>query len=340
MDKRSRIWIIVLALLLLAALALCVVFKLRLDNMSDRYDAADARRREAEQKLAETETPTDEPTDEPTEEPTEEPTDEPTGDPDTAGDDREGDIETLTAELEAALERESALQTENESLKAELAAYSAATQEPENTVDAEALQAELDAARTELDALTERAETAEAELTALSASSESAAEELAEMTQRAETAETALAEMTQRAETAETALAEMTQRAETAEAELAMANAELAAYRAGTDVAEGEKHFSASAEDVVYVSADGVSAEYAVVNSAASGNSIIFELSLDGEIIYTSEKLLPGEQIEGFTLNSVLEPGSYDGAVSIKTMNARGEVISVTAAAVTIEVAR
>ena len=45
MDKRSRIWIIVLALLLLAALALCVVFKLRLDNMSDRYDAADARRR-------------------------------------------------------------------------------------------------------------------------------------------------------------------------------------------------------------------------------------------------------------------------------------------------------
>ena len=88
------------------------------------------------------------------------------------------------------------------------------------------------------------------------------------------------------------------------------------------------------------MSADGVSAEYAVVNSAASGNSIIFELSLDGEIIYTSEKLLPGEQIEGFTLNSVLEPGSYDGAVSIKTMNARGEVISVTAAAVTIEVAR
>lgn len=296
MDKRSRIWIIVLALLLAAALALCVFFKLRLDDMIDEYDAVVAGRTKAEQTSAETETPTEQPTDEPTAEPTVELADE----PDAADDPRDSEIETLNAELEAAREREDALRAENERLEAELAAYSETTAEPESTADAEAeaLQADLAAARTEIEALTARAETAEAEIAA------------------------------------------MTERAETAEAELAMANAELAAYRARSNVADGDRHFSAAADYVVYVSADGVSAEYAVCNNTASGNSIVFELSLDGEVIYTSEKLAPGRKIDGFKLAEALKPGSYAGAVSIKTLNANGDVISVISTAVTIEVAR
>ncbi len=323
MDKRSRIWIIVLALLLAAALALCVVFKLRLDDMSDRYDAADAQRIAAEEKLAETAKPTNEPTDEPAA----------TEDP------RDGEIETLTAELEAAQAREIELQAENESLNAELAKYYDATAEPESAVDVDALQAELEAARTDVEALTERAETAEEEIAAMAAVSEAAAAELTAATGRAETAEAELAAMTKRAENAEAELAVQTGRAEAAEAELAKANAELAAYHANADVADGEKHLSAAADDVVYVSADGVSAEYAVNNNTASGNSIVFELSLDGEVIYASEKLAPGEQIDGFTLASALNPGSYEASVSIKTLNSRGDVISVITTTVTIEVA-
>lgn len=340
MDKRSRIWIIVLALLLAAALALCVVFKLRLDDMSDKYDAADARRIEAELKLAETVMPTDEPTNKPTDEPAAEPTNESTNGPDVTDDPRASEIETLTAELEAAQARESALQAENESLKAELAAYSEATADPENTVDVEALQDELAAALKEVETLTGRAETAEAEIAAMAAASETTAAELTAATERAAAAETELEAMTRRAETAEAELEAMTERAENAEAELARANAELAAYHVNADVEDGEKHFSAAADDVVYVSADGVSAEYVVSNNAASGNSIVFELSLDGEVIYTSEKLAPGRQIDGFTLASALNPGSYEGSVSIKTLNTKGDVISVIAATVTIEVAR
>lgn len=322
MDKRSRIWIIVLALLLAAALVLSVVFKLRLDDMSDRYDAADARRIEAEQKLAETATPTDEPVDAATDTPADEPADA----AETADEPRDSDIEVMRAELEDIQARNDELQAENDSLKAELAAYSDTAAEPEYAVDTDALQAELDAARADVDTLTGRAEAAEAELAA--------------MISAAEISEAELAAANERAEAAETALEAMTKRAENAETELAKANAELTAYRAGADMADGEKHFSAAAEDTVYVSADGVSAEYAVKNDTASGNGIVFELSLDGEVIYTSEKLAPGMQLEGFTLADALKPGSYEGAVSIKTLNAGGDVVSVISSAVTIEVAR
>lgn len=321
MDKRSRIWIIVLTLLLAAALVLCVVFKLRLDDMSEKYEAVSAEDQPAATGDTEAE-------------------DQPgiagdAGDDETASapaatvDPRDGEISALNAELEEARARADELQTENDGLKAELAACS------DSAVNAEEMQTELADVHAENETLAVRVTTAEAALAEAENRAEAAETALAEAENRAETAEAALAEAERRAETAETALAEAEKRAETAEAQLA-----LAAYHTEFYAADGEKHLSAEADAVVRVSADGVSTEYAIANNASSGNSVIFELSLDGNTIYESPKLSPGQRVDSFKLNDVLEPGDYAASLSIKTMNSEGNVISTVVTPVTIEVAR
>lgn len=331
MDKRSRIWIIVLTLLLAAALALCVVFKLRLDDMSEKYEAVSAEDQPAATGDTEAE-------DQPAATGDTEAEDQPgmagdAGDDETASapaatvDPRDGEIAALNAELEEARARADELQTENDGLKAELAACS------DSAVNAEEMQTELADVHAENETLAVRVTTAEAALAEAEKRAEAAETALAEAENRAETAEAALAEAERRAETAETALAEAEKRAETAEAQ-------LAAYHTEFYAADGEKHLSAEADAVVRVSADGVSTEYAIANNASSGNSVIFELSLDGNTIYESPKLSPGQRVDSFKLNDVLEPGDYAASLSIKTMNSEGNVISTVVTPVTIEVAR
>ena len=81
-------------------------------------------------------------------------------------------------------------------------------------------------------------------------------------------------------------------------------------------------------DDGVIVAADGVSAEYALINNSASGNIISCELLLNGEVIFASDKLEPGEALQPFKLSVNLEAGAYEAALSIITYSADGGVSS------------
>jgi Tfp pilus assembly protein FimV len=110
---------------------------------------------------------------------------------------------------------------------------------------------------------------------------------------------------------------------------LAAAQDELDTYKKMFAALEGQTHASADTEGDVVVAADGVSASYTLENTSLSGNSIVFELQVGEDVVYTSEAIKPGEALAPFTLAQSLAAGTYDGFVNIKTVNKSGEVASV-----------
>ena len=89
----------------------------------------------------------------------------------------------------------------------------------------------------------------------------------------------------------------------------------------------------------IAVAADGVTADVQYTNGDISENAVVFSLELDGETLYTSEKLKPGERIEGATLSRALEAGSYDAVAVTTVYSANGERLSGSRVPVVLNVA-
>ena len=69
-----------------------------------------------------------------------------------------------------------------------------------------------------------------------------------------------------------------------------------------------------------------------------SGNATVLSIELDGEAIYTSEPLQPGEVVETFELEKELPAGSYEALAVTTIMGEDGEPQLVSRVPVTIAV--
>ena len=123
-----------------------------------------------------------------------------------------------------------------------------------------------------------------------------------------------------------------------ARAEFADRVEELEAYKLDRDITSGEAHISTAVENGIQVAEDGVTATWQYANSDLSGNAAILTLVLDGETIYTSEALKPGETVETLTLDKALASGEYQAMAVTTVYDAAGEAQLTSRVPVTINV--
>ena len=103
-------------------------------------------------------------------------------------------------------------------------------------------------------------------------------------------------------------------------------------------ITSGEAHISTAVENGIQVAEDGVTATWQYANSDLSGNAAILTLVLDGETIYTSEALKPGETVETLTLDKALASGEYQAMAVTTVYDAAGEAQLTSRVPVTINV--
>ena len=102
---------------------------------------------------------------------------------------------------------------------------------------------------------------------------------------------------------------------------------------------DGEAHSASSVSNTVSIGADGVTGEWNYVNNTTSGNAVVLSITVDGEAIYTSELLQPGESIEGFVLETPLAAGSYVAMAVTSIYDEAGERLFSSSVPVTLNVA-
>ena len=184
------------------------------------------------------------------------------------------------------------------------------------------------------------------ELTASIEASQSTIQELeaqvAELTAQSETdnAQSAaqIEELNARIAAEEAKVDELTRQLAIANAELEACNAELAAYRLDRELVEGEAYTASTMGDVIRVAADGVHVEWSYTNDSISGNAVVLSILLDGEELYRSAQIQPGESVEGIALNRALSAGSYPAVAVMSVYDAEDAVVSATRVPVTIQV--
>ena len=115
---------------------------------------------------------------------------------------------------------------------------------------------------------------------------------------------------------------------------------ELEAYRVQRDPASGEAHIATAVDNAIAVDADGVTATWQYANSDLSGNAATLSLVLDGEEIFKSAALKPGETLETITLDKKLEPGAYKALAVTTVYDEAGEAQLTTRVPVTLNVAK
>ena len=313
MEKKSKVWIIVLAVLLAVTLALGVFCKLELDAANEKYRASrdetralagqvDQLTEELDQAKA-----TQEPADPATQEPAQEPSAQPTEDTAAA----------LTEEMET-------LRQENQRLQAEL--------DGKADVETQLANAQKELADTK------------AELAQVQADLESARTGHTDTAADLETEKSARAQAESDLEQARTELADTKAELDAVRAELTQTQTKLAdtqkaleAYRlafAGEE--EGSRHSATALDQTVQVASDGVTATYLLENTVASGNSLSFRLEVAGEEVFASEKLSPGQSITTFQLENPLTAGEYEGALTVITYGKDGVASSKMTTPVTV----
>ena len=114
---------------------------------------------------------------------------------------------------------------------------------------------------------------------------------------------------------------------------------ELEAYRVQRDPASGEAHIATAVDNAIEVDADGVTATWQYANSDLSGNAATLSLVLDGEEIYKSGALKPGDVIDSITLEKPLEAGTYQAMAVTTVYDDKGEAQLTSRVPVTLNVA-
>ena len=197
-----------------------------------------------------------------------------------------------------------------------------------------ALEAELAQTQARVDELTESIAASERTIQELET-------QLAELTAQSESdnalAASQIEALNARIAEEEQNVAELSSQLEAANAELQACIAELEAYRLDRELVEGDAYTASTLGDVLKV-ADGVRVEWSYTNDSISGNAVVLSILLDGEELYRSGRIQPGESLEGITLNRALESGSYEAVAVMSVYDAEGTVVSATRVPVTIQV--
>ena len=234
-----------------------------------------------------------------------------------------------------------------DALKAELADYVGELNAALEEIAAQesALAASVDSIET-LEAELTQAQARVEELTAAIADGETTIADLEaqlqELTAQSESdialAASQIEELTSRIAAEEEKVADLTAQLEAANAELAARIAELEAYRLNRELVEGDAYTASTLGDVLKVADDGVSVEWSYTNDSISGNAVVLSILLDGEELYRSGLIQPGESLEGVALNRALEAGSYEAVAVMSVCDAEGAAVSSTRVPVTIQV--
>ena len=131
---------------------------------------------------------------------------------------------------------------------------------------------------------------------------------------------------------------ELTEQLEKANALLEKRLAELEVYRLARELGEGEAYTASTLNGEIAVAADGTAAQWQYTNDTISGNAVVLSIELDGEEIYRSEPLKPGEDLTEFALARALEPGRYAAVAVMGVYDADGAFVSSTRVPVEISV--
>ena len=256
------------------------------------------------------------------------------------------DIDEIVNAADGAMTDEEKVQALDE-LKAELADYVGELNAALEEIAAQeaALAASVDSIET-LEAELTQAQARVDELTAaIAAGEETIADletQLAELTAQSESdialAASQIEELSSRIAAEEATVADLTAQLEAANAELAARIAELEAYRLNRELVEGDAYTASTLGDVLKVAADGVSVEWSYTNDSISGNAVVLSILLDGEELYRSAQIQPGESLEGVALNRALEAGSYEAVAVMSVYDAEGAAVSSTRVPVTVQV--
>ena len=204
--------------------------------------------------------------------------------------------------------------------------------ETEGDAELEALQARLTAAEEGLEQL--NGELAEQQETI-----ETLTAQIDEMSTQAETDATQLEALQAQLTEAQAEADAKTEELTAAQAAYEQYVAELEAYRVQREPASGEAHVSTSVGNVIEIADDGVTATWDYVNRDISGNAVTLSLVLDGETLYTSGALKPGEVIDSIQLGKPLEAGTYRAMAVTTVYDANGEVQLTNRVPVTLNVA-
>lgn len=217
-------------------------------------------------------------------------------------------------------------------MEAELSGEATTAQDssdPENAAQMEADLAQAQSAVAELEgqlaASGEEMEQLQAQIDTLSAQSETDAAALEELE----------AQLAQAQETSAALEAELAAAREDYERRLA----EMEAYMLRRDLTEGEAMTSTDAASTIRIAADGVTGAWSYTNRTVSGNTVVLSLSVDGEELYRSEPLAPGEGIEQVELSRPLAPGTYAAEAVTRVLDAQGVEQIASRVVVTLEVA-
>ena len=94
---------------------------------------------------------------------------------------------------------------------------------------------------------------------------------------------------------------------------------ELQAYRIERSLREGESYLSTELGSVLVFDATGVEGTATIANTVESGNSMVFELVLNDQVIFSSDPIAPGESLTSIQLETPLAKGNYEALAVQKT---------------------
>lgn len=347
MDRRIKVWLTVLIVLLVAAIAGVVVINVQLSGSKTALEAANMQLSSEIEKnetlTADYESISTQLTE--------------TQESSAAYETQLAEMQDKLAETQAKLsEAEEKLNTlEIEMQAGEPAQESIEAGEPTDAVevyDAEAPQPDTmsaDASDENVGQLETDLESAQQNVDALNAAIQEGNDTIAQLQAQLETlnaeSESNSAEAQAQIDALKAEIDAEQQKMDALTADLAAANgqleklkAELKAYKLERDLTAGEAHTAATLEGVLQVGADGKSVVWAYSNNSTSGNAVVLRIELDGETIYTSEALQPDEQLTAFELEHALESGNYDAEAIASVYDTDGSLISSTRIPVKIQV--
>ena len=244
------------------------------------------------------------------------------------------ELNAMIADAEAVEAGENAATDENSG--AEAASQTAEAAAPEKTDGDDAalvkMQDELDSAAANLNQLTEELNQKQADIEALNAQIEDLKAQSETDAEQVTALEKQLTEAVAEAAAKRTELEGLT-------AEYEKQMDALRAYVVSRDPAAGEAYAATGTGSEIMIEADGVTGAWEYANNDISGNSVVLTLQLEGETIYTSDALKPGQTLETITLNKALEAGEYEALAVTTITDEAGEVLFANRVPVTLRVA-
>lgn len=72
----------------------------------------------------------------------------------------------------------------------------------------------------------------------------------------------------------------------------------------------------------------GLVGDVTIVNNVNSGNAMVLEIEMDGETIFVSDAIAPGESLESIALEAALSSGNHAAIAIQKTYDAGGIYLS------------